>query len=715
MTFGSLSVPEALGSMELLVKQGEIAKAESVGKDAIVPLSLAPNAVEQMEEISQGAESRVFRGVHEMSSVAVKKPVIRNTMDLDRFRQEMKILAALDHDNVVPLLGARVLPPHYFMVMPNLVENMHVLLHEQGFRPKWTEIIDMGIQLASAVEAVHQAGIVHRDLKTKNVMIGNGQGLCLVDFGVATYLADVKAEEIEPKKALFSRGKPTGGFHKRRMVGTLEYMAPEILLKEPCSLASDVYAFAVTLNELATGLYPFSDCTKDNPDCHTVLEMGYGRQELSGAVAAEGLRPTLPKSSPKGYSELMTRCWNLDPAQRPTISEIIGKLKGMRSMAACLSTEYVGSPADFAERCNNEMEIVASANTRAEGATLRSSVDNEVTGAAESLYNQGRGIWKDATMSESKSYLPVVGTGGFASAGRRGADKMEDRLLVCESFMENPNGTLLGVYDGHRGFETAQFAMEKLPDIVAESLQSASDPEIAFKNSYLELERQYENSSMWKFPDPKGTRFPGCTALTGLVWWDKLVLANAGDCRAVLCRNGNAVQVTRDHTAMDAEERHRVEKSGAKVQWTLDSWRVGTAGIQVTRSLGDVDLKLDGVTAEPEVSVVDLTPQDEFVILATDGLWDTLTNDDAVALVQDTVKHPDMCSKRLGMEAIARGSHDNVSVVVAFLQPVSTIERVYHEGNDKYRRISVGYSAGGAGGKQRRANLVAADEMMESY
>ena len=61
------------------------------------------------------------------------------------------------------------------------------------------------------------------------------------------------------------------------MVGTLEYMAPECLLKEPGSPASDVYAWAVTVNELATGTFPFSDCTRDNPKAHTVLEMGYGR------------------------------------------------------------------------------------------------------------------------------------------------------------------------------------------------------------------------------------------------------------------------------------------------------------------------------------------------------------------------------------------------------------------------------------------------------
>jgi serine/threonine protein kinase len=52
-------------------------------------------------------------------------------------------------------------------------------------------------------------------------------------------------------------------------VGTLEYMAPEVLVKQPHTLAADVYAFGITMNQLATGIYPFSDCTKDNPEAHT--------------------------------------------------------------------------------------------------------------------------------------------------------------------------------------------------------------------------------------------------------------------------------------------------------------------------------------------------------------------------------------------------------------------------------------------------------------
>ena len=68
-------------------------------------------------------------------------------------------------------------------------------------------------------------------------------------------------------------------------------MAPEVLLKEPTSAASDVYSWAVTVNELATGVFPFSDCTKENPRCQTILNFGYGR-----CVAFFGLLASCPLS-----------------------------------------------------------------------------------------------------------------------------------------------------------------------------------------------------------------------------------------------------------------------------------------------------------------------------------------------------------------------------------------------------------------------------------
>lgn len=63
--------------------------------------------------------------------------------------------------------------------------------------------------------------------------------------------------------------------------------------------------------------------------------------------------------------------------------------------------------------------------------------------------------------------------------------------------------------------------------------------------------------------------------------------------------------------------------------------------------------------------------------MASDGLWDVLSNEDVISIIRDTVKDPGMCSKRLASEAAERGSKDNISVIIVFLRPVSTAERIY--------------------------------------
>lgn len=87
---------------------------------------------------------------------------------------------------------------------------------------------------------------------------------------------------------------------------------------------------------------------------------------------------------------------------------------------------------------------------------------------------------------------------------------------------------VLGIYDGHRGSETAQFASEEISDILANCIMDLDDPGLAFKQAYLQLESKFEASGLSSFPDPKGTRYPGCTALSALIWQDELFLANSG-------------------------------------------------------------------------------------------------------------------------------------------------------------------------------------------
>ena len=99
----------------------------------------------------------------------------------------------------------------------------------------------------------------------------------------------------------------------------------------------------------------------------------------------------------------------------------------------------------------------------------------------------------------------------------------------------------------------------------------------------------------------------------------------------------------------------------------------------MTRAMGDADCKGDGVTSLPEITKVDLSGGDEYIVVACDGLWDVVSNEECVKMIKDTVKEPGMCAKRLGSEAMTRMSGDNITVVVAFLKDLATSEKVTWE------------------------------------
>lgn len=108
----------------------------------------------------------------------------------------------------------------------DLVTQGHVqaFLHERGWRPRITEVMTIATYLAEAVAAVHAAGLVHRDIKPGNVLLSEQGGCVLSDFGLADTAEAVKEAHVTG---------PTGGFHKQRTVGTLQYLPPEVLMSRP--------------------------------------------------------------------------------------------------------------------------------------------------------------------------------------------------------------------------------------------------------------------------------------------------------------------------------------------------------------------------------------------------------------------------------------------------------------------------------------------------
>ncbi|CAI0542599.1 unnamed protein product [Linum tenue] len=148
---------------------------------------------------------------------------------------------------------------------------------------------------------------------------------------------------------------------------------------------------------------------------------------------------------------------------------------------------------------------------------------------------------------------------------------------------------------------------------------------------------------------------------------------NAGDCRAVLSRNGMAIELSMDHRPCSMIERLRVESLGGYVD---DGYLNGQ--LSVTRALGDWHLEgmkdageKDGgggpLIAEPELKLITLTHEDEFLIIGCDGIWEVFFSQNAVHFARRRLQqHNDVkqCCKEMVEEAIKRGATDNLTVVI---------------------------------------------------
>ncbi|XP_060533174.1 protein phosphatase 1L [Cylas formicarius] len=157
----------------------------------------------------------------------------------------------------------------------------------------------------------------------------------------------------------------------------------------------------------------------------------------------------------------------------------------------------------------------------------------------------------------------------------------------------------------------------------------------------------------------------GTTALIAILEGDKLTVANVGDSRGVMCDSkGNAIPLSFDHKPQQVRERKRIKEAGGFVTFN-GVWRV--AGILATsRALGDYPLKdRKLVIAEPDILTFNLTDhKPQFLILASDGLWDTFSNEEAVHFVREHLNEPDYGVKSLTLQSFYRGSLDNITVIV---------------------------------------------------
>merc|ERR1719486_172703 len=133
----------------------------------------------------------------------------------------------------------------------------------------------------------------------------------------------------------------------------------------------------------------------------------------------------------------------------------------------------------------------------------------------------------------------------------------------------------------------------------------------------------------------------GCTAICVLVRKEDILAANAGDSRAVLCRAGQAVELSFDHKPASDIEKTRIEAAGGYLEDTPGGARVN-GNLNLSRAIGDLEYKKKQdlppeaqiICSTPDFLTKEVTPEDEFIILACDGIWDVMTNQEACDFIR---------------------------------------------------------------------------------
>ncbi|OMJ79224.1 hypothetical protein SteCoe_20828 [Stentor coeruleus] len=232
---------------------------------------------------------------------------------------------------------------------------------------------------------------------------------------------------------------------------------------------------------------------------------------------------------------------------------------------------------------------------------------------------------------------------------------MEDAKLVNLSLSET--SMLFGVFDGHGGKEIAEFVSRHFcQEILSNRAFQNRNYEQALKDTFLRMDELLKTQDGLKeviriakdLPDnypvqaDPSMMVAGCTSVVALIVNNTLYVANAGDSRCILCRDGRAIELSQDHKPDLPQERDRIIKAGGIVE---DGRVMGN--LNLSRSIGDMDYKKNAsippkdqmISAYPDVRIEELGNRDQFLVLACDGVWDMLTSQECVDFIAQRIKN----------------------------------------------------------------------------
>ncbi|CAA0831481.1 Serine/threonine-protein kinase EDR1 [Striga hermonthica] len=267
------------------------------------------------ERIGLGSYGEVYHADWNGTEVAVKKFLDQDFSGaaLDEFKREVRIMRRLRHPNVVLFMGAVTRPPNLSIITEFLPRgSLYRIIHRPHCQIDEKRRIKMALDVAKGMNCLHTSipTIVHRDLKSPNLLVDNNWNVKVGDFGL-------------------SRLKHNTFLSSKSTAGTPEWMAPEVLRNEPSNEKCDVYSFGVILWELATLKLPWS---------------GMNPMQVVGAVGFQHRRLDIPKEVDPLVARIIWECWQMDPNLRPSFAQLCVALKPLQRLVVPSHAEQPTAP-----------------------------------------------------------------------------------------------------------------------------------------------------------------------------------------------------------------------------------------------------------------------------------------------------------------------------------------------------------------------------------
>ncbi|KAK4413441.1 putative protein phosphatase 2C 32 [Sesamum alatum] len=273
-----------------------------------------------------------------------------------------------------------------------------------------------------------------------------------------------------------------------------------------------------------------------------------------------------------------------------------------------------------------------------------------------------------------KEFEVIQGRDFFLASKKGRREVMEDRHAVVLDISGDPKQAFFVVIDGHGGHQAADYVAKNLGKNIVNELQgvgkAGNQIEAALRGGYSATDKEFLAQ------DVHG----GACAAGVLLKDGEVHAAHVGDCKVVLSRKGKAITLTNEHRLSREDERERIENSGGFLHCHNGVWRVN-GSLAISRAFGDVHLK-DWIICEPEIVKLPLTSECEFLIVASDGLWDRVSDQEAVDVVSRERNNLLESCRKLVQISSTRGNRDDITVMIINLHNFKIITTHAHDHAD---------------------------------